>query len=266
MRCIRAALPLLLCASGALAGPPFAHDLFDEVCRTHVDSLGRVDYGALKAARSALDAYVDSLAACSPRSHPDRFPSSDHELAYWINAYNAFVLQGVVAAYPVASVKEIMLLNGFFRRMAVHAGGQELTLNELENDIIRPVYRDPRVHFVVNCGAASCPALERRAFTGTDLEARLEAAARRFARDPQHVRLDRSARKLHLSRILDWYGKDFGNWYPRERDPVPAEPSLVDYLLLYLPSTEAAYLRQHRDVEISYNPYDWALNDRARDP
>ena len=265
MRRFSATVLLLVCASGARAAPPFVHELFDQVCRTHVDSVGRVDYGGLKAASSTLDAYVDSLAACSPHSHPDRFPTPDHELAYWINAYNAFVLQGVVAAYPVGSVKEIMILNGFFRRMAVRAGGQELTLDQLENEIIRPGYRDPRIHFALNCGAASCPALEGRAFTGADLQARLELAAHRFAGDPQHVRLDRAGGELHLSKILEWYGADFSNWYPEERVPSSDEPALLDYLRLYLPEADAAYLRQHPDLEVSFNAYDWALNEQPRD-
>lgn len=98
----------LLAALGLLAAPvaaaPFSHALFDQVLRQRVDAGGRVDYPGLKAARETLDAYVDRLAQCSPHSHPDRFSTAQHELAYWIDAYNAFVLRGVIDAYPVASV------------------------------------------------------------------------------------------------------------------------------------------------------------------
>ena len=243
---------------------PFSHALLDRILQTNVDEQGLVDYASLKKSRTDLDSYIDSLAAFSPRSHPDRFPNRQHELAYWINAYNAFVLRGVVDAYPVASVMDIKILNGFFRRLQFTAGGQELTLDEIENKIIRPVYQDPRIHFVINCGAVSCPELENRAFTGKDLDIRLQKALQRFAANPGHVHLNTLDNKLHLSKILDWFGQDFINWFPQNRDPVPANPTLVDYLLFYLPGETATYLRQHADVEISYDKYDWALNEQHK--
>ncbi|MFC1525270.1 DUF547 domain-containing protein [Candidatus Latescibacterota bacterium] len=151
-------LVVCLAAGGAEAVPPaFGHELLDRVLLSSVDAEGRIDYAGLKADRLELDQYIDSLAAVSPVSHPARFPTPAHALAYWINAYNAFVLRGVVDAYPVSSVKDISLLNGFFRRLRFVAGGSEMTLDHIENDIIRPTYRDPRIHFVVNCGAVSCP-------------------------------------------------------------------------------------------------------------
>ena len=260
---MRSFLWILLFGLGATAAwpaAPFSHHLFDQVLRTHVDSLGRVDYAALKAARTSLDAYLDSLAQYSPDRHPERFPSPDHELAYWINAYNAFVIRGVIDAYPVKSVKDIKAFNGFFRRMRFKAGGEELTLDEIENRIIRPRYQDPRIHFAVNCGATSCPPLENRAFIGANLDTQLDAAQKKFFRAPQHLRLDRENNRLHLSKILDWYGEDFTRWYPRDRGTPPTEPSLVDYLILYLPPDAADFLRQHPDVEISFNHYDWSLN------
>lgn len=263
MRLLSLCGSLIFAFTATWASPsPFSHALLDQILQTHVDAQGRVDYASLKKSRTEFDSYIDSLAAFSPSSHPDRFPDRQHELAYWINAYNAFVLRGVIDAYPVASVKDIKLLNGFFRRLQFTTGGQKLTLDEIENTIIRPVYQDPRIHFVVNCGAASCPELENRAFSGEDLDVRLEKALRRFAANPRHVRLNAAANKLHLSKILDWFGQDFVNWFPQNRDSVPAHPTLVDYLLPYLPEETAAYLRRHADVEISYGDYDWALNEQ----
>jgi hypothetical protein len=128
------------------------------VLRTQVDGEGRVDYPQLKIARAALDAYVDSLAQCSPRRHPGRFPTPAHALAYWVNAYNALVLRGAIDGYPVSRVDELGGLDWFFRKRQLVAGGDSLTLDQLENQIIRPEYRDPRIHFALNCGAVSCPA------------------------------------------------------------------------------------------------------------
>lgn len=254
-------LYVLLLSAGASALPaqPFSHELLDGVLRAHVDSTGMVDYAGLKSDRASLDAYVDSLARTSPLNRPERFPGRDHELAYWINAYNANVLRGVIDAYPVESVKDIGFLSGFFNRKKFDAGGRELTLNDIENDIIRPVYREPRVHFAINCGAVSCPSLSQRAYAGEDLEARLELALARFARDPEHVRLAPDGR-LHLSKILDWYGRDFVEWFPPDRLDSLTNPTIVTYLLPYLPAEAAAHVRQHPDMDVVYNDYDWALN------
>ena len=257
-------LSALLVSTGAVAqlAPPFSHHLLDEVLRTHVDSVGMVDYGRLEAARTSLDAYVDSLRRTSPRNAPERFATKAHELAYWINAYNAFVLRGVVDAYPVDSVRDIALLNGFFSRMEFIAGEQRLTLNDIENRIIRPVYREPRVHFAINCGAVSCPPLAPRAFEGDDLDRQLEKALQDFARNPKYTRLTPDG-QLRLSKILEWYGQDFIEWFPRDRDPVPPSPTIADYLLPYLPAEVAEYVRQHPDLPIVFDKYDWGLNEQA---
>lgn len=263
---MRSVLLFILFLATTAATPqvrPFSHTLLDQVLQAHVDPAGMVDYPALKASRATLDAYVDSLGKVSPRNHPERFPTRNHELAYWINAYNAFVLRGAVDAYPVGSVRDIMVLGGFFTRKKFIAGGQELTLNDIENEIIRPLYQEPRVHFAINCGAFSCPPLQQRAFAGEDLDARLEQGLERFARNPKYVRLDYQDRQLHLSKVLDWYGQDFIKWFPQDRKVAAANPTIVDYLFPYLPEEMASYLRQYPDLQVSYDDYDWALNTQS---
>jgi len=254
-------LSALLVSAGAAAqaAPTFPHHLLNEVLETHVDSAGMVDYARLKSGRGSLDAYIDSLERISPRNALERFASKAHELAYWVNAYNAFVLRGVIDAYPVASVKDIALLNGFFSRKKFTAGGQHLTLNDIENKIIRPVYQEPRVHFAINCGAFSCPTLAPRAFSGDHLDRQLEEALQSFAHNPKYVRLAPDGR-LQVSKILEWYGKDFIEWFPQDRVPLPPSPTIADYLLPYLPEETAAYVRQHPDVSIAFDEYDWDLN------
>jgi len=260
-----ALISILSLASPSLATSPFSHTLFDRVLQTHVDLQGSVDYAALQADRAPLDNYIDSLALYSPQSHPQRFLSPNHQLAYWINTYNAFVLRGILDAYPVDSVMDIKYFNGFFNRQKFIAGGQEMTLDHLENQIIRPIYKDPRIHFAVNCGALSCPMLENRTFNGADLDLRLAAAQERFMTDPQHIRIDRQAPAIHLSKILDWYGDDFVNWYPNKKDSPSIKTNLLDYLILYLPPKEADFLRQNPDLEISFYEYNWQLNGQSGD-
>ena len=248
----------------------FSHNLLDLTLRTWVDSSGGVNYAGLAASRDNLDSYVDSIGAVSPRSHATRFSTPGHELAYWINAYNAFVLSGVIDAYPVDSVADIGGLDAFFRQRLFVAGGDSLTLDKIENAIIRPQFRDARIHFAVNCAAISCPALENAAYEGPTLDARLDAALQRFLREDSHVRIDRQRQRLHLSRIMDWYGGDFTESVSEQRLGGVGEtqsdtaPTLVDYLILHMPEEDSRYLQQHRnEVEIEFNDYDWRLNAQS---
>ncbi|MXW77702.1 MAG: DUF547 domain-containing protein [Gemmatimonadetes bacterium] len=111
-------VPVALCAA-----PPFDHGPFDQVLQEYVDDQGLVRYAALAQDRAQLDAYVDSLGLYSPETHPDRFPTREHELAYWINAYNAFTLRGVIDAYPIATVMDAFVSSGFFNRQTFSLGG-----------------------------------------------------------------------------------------------------------------------------------------------
>ncbi len=253
-----ALLPLTLYAEEKAA--PFSHELLDQVLMQYVDTQGLVNYADLKKDRRLLDAYIDSLRQISPTSHARRFSSRQHELAYWINAYNASVLRGIIDAYPVSSVMDIKLFNGFFSRQELVIGGKTLTLNDLENEIIRPLYQDPRIHFVVNCGALSCPELENRAFSGDDLDQRLEAALQRFAQNPKHVFL--KGERLHLSKVLDWYGDDFSSWFPTDRPNPASRPAQINYLLPYLKTETAKRIGEAQEIQIEFLDYDWALNEQ----
>lgn len=257
----RAVAALLLLAIPARADvEPFSHVLLDSLLADRVDDRGRVDYSGLARNPHRLDRYLAALAACSPESGPERFPSDADALAYWINAYNAFVLRGVLDSLPIDSVEETEGgLEGFFRVRRFVAGGDSLSLDEIEHTIIRPRYRDPRIHFAVNCAAVSCPALDSRAYAAADLDEHLERQTRRFALDPAHLKLENG--RLRLSSIMDWYGADFVEWFPRHRlkDP-PSDPTLLDYLLLYLPQEQARTLRSAGEVAIDFVEYDWRLN------
>lgn len=254
---------LWLCTNVAAKTQPFSHDLLDGVLQTYVDELGAVDYAALKQARSPLDAYLEHLGNTSPHTNADLFPSPQHALAYWINAYNACVLRGVIDAYPVNSVADINGLDGFFRQAQYTIGGEQMTLDDIENKIIRPRYKDPRIHFAVNCAARSCPALGRSAMTGETLDAQLDEATRKALANPLHVRFDRATNTVHLSKIMEWFKEDFVDWIPRDKDAVPEQATLLDYLKLYTQDKDAEYLAAHPNIKITFSEYDWALNKRV---
>jgi hypothetical protein len=251
------ALAWLAISACATAADRFDHSLLDSVLQRFVDDDGLVDYAGLKRDSALLSEYCDLLADVSPENNPERFPTSGDSLAYWINAYNAFVLKGVVDAYPVASVKDIRLFYGFFKREEFIAGGRKLTLDDIEHGTIRKQFDEPRIHAAVNCGAISCPRLQRNAYTAADLDAQLDRAMREFAGGSVHVQLDRDSRTVRLSRLFDWYGEDFTGWLSNP------DPTVLDYITQYRDESDRAFLGSAPKLKLDFMKYDWSLNDQA---
>ena len=225
---------------------PFSHDLFDQVLREHVDEKGRVNYTKLKANPEKLEAYLDLLAAANPTEL-----SYNAQLAFWVNAYNALVIKGVVDHYPITSVRKVKLFNGFFSRLKFQAAGKTYTLDQIEHGIIRTEFADPRAHFVLVCASSSCPPLENRAVSAETIEERLETATLNFIRNPEQVRIDRAERRVYLSKIFKWYDDDFKEGYD----------GVADFLTDYLLPEDAEFLAS-TDVKFRYLDYDWTLNDQ----
>lgn len=195
---------------------------------------GRVDYAALAhdtATRAELDAYVASLATMS-----DTAP-----LGAWIDAYNALVLQGVVAVYPVSGVCDIP---GFFDRARHAVAGRERTLDQLENEILRERFRDARVHAALVCGARSCPALSRTPYAARPIDAALDEAVHGWLGDARAVRI--TSTEVWLSSILDWFQADFA------RDGTS--------LMGWLEAHDARFTPAARVLPVRFIAYDWSLN------
>lgn len=215
------------------AGKP-DHALWDQLLRKHVDEVGRVDYAGFRADRSELDAYLASL-----RTHPVQDSWSGAEkMAYWINAYNAFTIKMIVKNFPV---KSIMDLHGgkAWDVEWIELGDQTYTLNQIENDILRPQFEDARIHFAVNCAARSCPPLLNRAWMASNLEANFEKQARAFINNKKYNRI--TPNSVQVSRIFEWYAGDFGN--------------LIDFLNRY------STTKIKSGAAVSYLEYDWGLNE-----
>ena len=167
------------------AKPPslFSHVAFDRVLERDVDARGRVDYPGLKQHEGDLDRYFRLLAAFSPDSTPEFFPTETARLAYWINGYNAAPIKTVLHYYPIESVLDVKrptLLfffpgkSGFFYFQRASFGGKRYSLYHLENKIIRDRFNEPRIHFALNCASTGCPVLPRKAFSAENLDAELE--------------------------------------------------------------------------------------------
>ena len=229
-------------------GPAFSHDLFDQILQEHVDENGRVNYTQLKANPEKFEAYLDLLAAANLTEW-----SYNEQLTFWINAYNALVIKGVIDHYPTTSVRKVKLFNGFFSRLKFQAAGKTYTLNEIEHGILREEFPDPRVHFAIVCASFSCPPLWNSAYTVEMIEERLETATFNFIRNPEQVRIDRTKRSVYLSKIFKWYADDFKEGYD----------GVADFLSDYLPLEDAEFLAS-TDVKFHYLNYDWTLNDQKQ--
>ncbi len=227
---------------------PFDHSVFDEIMRSHVSKEGLFDYKGLQSEHAdALRRYLDSLAAADP----DGFAGRDDELAFWLNAYNAFVIAGVLEHYP--DIKSVMDLPDFFKAARWQATGKPRSLNEIENEIIRPRFRDPRVHFILVCAAQDCPPLPAHAMAAKALQADLERYTRAAVNSRKYVQIDPERKVLELTRIMRWYGKDF----------VEKDGSLEAFLLRYLDEPARSQL-EAGGYTVEFKDYDWALNDAGR--
>ena len=249
-------LAAVLAATGPAAGAEtFSHADWGRVLAKYVDERGFVDYRGLADDRSTFDRYIARLRAASPEPDPALFPTEDHELAYYINAYNAWVIRGVLDRGP--DIDSVWGLFGtgisFFSGMDIELGGRETDLKALEDEVIRAEYGDARIHAALNCASVSCPRLPREPFTGERLDAQLDAAMHEFVTDPKHLRVDRGAKKVTASKIFDWYSGDF---LADAKERGVREPNLIDYANLY--RGEAGTIP--RSYQIAFFEYDKGLN------
>ncbi len=261
-----ALLPLAGCLSNASVQPvepaapvtapeAFDHSAFGELLGEVVDERGFVDYEALAAGPSPLDAYLARLAATDPSGLGE-----DDRLAFWLNVYNAYTLKLVADSYPVGSIRDVVsgvfipAVNTPFKVEFVVVGGETMTLDAVEHGAIRAEFSEPRIHFALVCAARSCPPLRAEAYDGDRLDAQLDDQARRFLANPDKNRVPAEDGTVALSKIFDWFGGDFG------RDDAARQAFLAPYFDGAVRETLEA-----GGYDIEFLPYDWSLND-AGDP
>ncbi len=223
------------------------HTLFTAVLKDHVRN-GMVNYRTLKSDKR-LDRYCSYLQTVNPGALPD----SKQRLAFWINAYNAFTLKLVVDNYPVSSIRDIKsgLLKSVWDIPFIVINDRTYTLNNIEHDIIRKQFSDPRIHAGLVCAAESCPPLRREAYTGHRLNDQLADQMRRFLSDERKNSFDPGNRIAYLSKIFQWYGKDFG----------PDKTSVLINVARYAPGPEKNdLLKNASQWNVRYLPYSWKLN------
>jgi hypothetical protein len=183
----------------------FPHAVLDRVVKKVVNDRGRVDYKTLAADRTELVRYLAVVAEVSPHTHPELFPSEQERLAYWINAYNAYVLYAVTERPTMRSVDDDATTFFYFTRYRF--GAEELSLYDVENEVVRKEFAEPRIHFALNCASNGCPELPPEAFVPDRLEDQLAREAREFCAHPDKVRVDGD--EVEMSQIFEWYSADF---------------------------------------------------------
>lgn len=223
------------------------HSLWDQLLLKYVkpstDGVNRVDYSALKRNDGAtLKRYLDAMQAVQIEKYP-----RNEQFAFWVNLYNAATVDVILRNYPLDSIRDIGLLGqGPWKNKILKISGKALSLDDIEHGILRPVWKDVRIHYAVNCASIGCPNLAARAYTAANLEAMLEEAARTYINHPRGF--DRVDGALVASNIFDWYADDWGN-----------QAAVLDHARKYASGKTKAVLGNATEID-SYD-YDWLLND-----
>lgn len=207
---------------------------FNALLGRYVSSAGRVNYAGIKSNKSELDAVIKTLQDNAPKSSWSR----NEQLAYWINVYNAFTIKKIVDNYPVSSITKLDGGKPWDVKW-IAIGGKTYSLNNIENDIIRPTFKDARIHFAVNCAAKSCPPILNNAYTENNVNALLNSQTKNFINNTSFNKIEGSS--ISISKLFDWYKEDFGD--------------IVSFLNKYA-STEI-----QSGAKVTYQEYNWDLNN-----
>jgi len=221
-----------------LATPPFNtldHGIWNELLTTYVSTDGKVDYKGFIKDKNQLNTYLQILSDQKPeKTWPD-----NKRLAYWINAYNAFTIALIVDHYPV---KSLMDIENAWDIEFIQLGDKTYTLNEIEHEIIRKEFKEPRIHFALVCAAVSCPVLLNEAYTADKLELQLQQQGERFINDPSKNSIKNN--KASVSQIFNWFGDDFTK-----------QGSLINYL------NQFSKTKLEQNATIEFMEYIWDLNE-----
>ena len=220
----------------------------------HFVESGWVDYSGLKQEERKLDEYLHELQSVSKTHY--RHWTPPQQLSYWINAYNAYTLKLILDHHPITSIRKIGWLPGApFKKtfIPIHFwNGGNLSLNNIEHDILREEFKEPRIHFAIVCASESCPALQPRAYIASNLEEQLDSSTRAFINDPSKNRYDGKENTLRLSAMFDWFESDFKT----------GTLGLVDFVIRYADSDLAEMLQRNPEPKVRFLKYDWSLNGK----
>ncbi|MBV6631438.1 MAG: DUF547 domain-containing protein [Alphaproteobacteria bacterium] len=263
-------IPIASAARPALAGPradlwprwqqhnadstaSIDHSIWDDLLKRSVkldqDGVARFPYARLSVIdRNSLRLYLEQMAETSPSEY-----NRDQQFAYWANLYNALTVQVILDHYPVDTIRDVdispgLFANGPWGKKLTTVEDEELSLDDIEHRILRPIWKDPRIHYAVNCAAIGCPNLRQSAWLAETLDQDLDTAARAYVNNPRGAVIEDG--DLTVSRIYDWFIEDF-----------EIDGGIVSHLRKYAEPELASNLRQFRRPD-GFR-YDWSLNEQT---
>ncbi len=241
-------------ASDRVAMQSISHDVWNALLQKYVDARGWVDYRGWKRNSGdlrRLDAYLATLSTADPSRS-----TREATLAFWINAYNAVTIRGILREYPTTSIRNhTARLWGYniWKDLLLPVAGRDYSLNDIEHKVLRPM-GEKRVHFAIVCASVGCPRLRNEAYTAERLESQLADNTRDFFSRRQNFYVEPARRTVHVSSILKWFAEDFG----------PTPQAGLQGLLDYITDPAAHRLVESGNFRVVYLDYDWSLNDQAR--
>jgi hypothetical protein len=229
------------------------HSAWDALLKKYVDAQGQVAYQAWKNSAGdsqVLDAYINSLSRANTQTQASR----EAKLAFWINAYNAVTVKGILREYPTTSIRNhTAKVFGYniWQDLMLTVGNSTYSLEDMEHKVLRKM-GEPRVHFAIVCASYSCPRLLNEAYVAARLEEQLTINTRVFFANERNFRYDAQSQKFQLSSILSWFEGDFGS----------DQATRLKSIAPYLPTESAIGAARANSVSVSYLDYDWSLNDQ----
>jgi hypothetical protein len=259
---------IIFCSSSAYA---FDHDYsnYGEVLQTYVKD-GLVNYGALQKNRKGIDQFVKEIGDVTKNEYENW--ARDQQLAFWINTYNGWFLKIVIDHYPIRGGRllgvfypenSVQRIPGIWDDIKTRTAGREVSLNDIEHKILRPIFKEARIHFAIVCASIGCPALRSEPFRVSSLQRQLEDATRDFVNNPTKVRWNADEKKLELSKIFDWFSGDFASFADESWLKLYSKKQggPVAFVSKYLPAAIVETLKKGK-VKVDYLDYDWHLNEK----
>jgi biopolymer transport protein ExbD len=228
------------------------HEPYNALLQKYVDTDGLVNYKAWQKNqfdREALKSYLESLSRANPNLKADK----KAKLAYWINAYNALTIEGILRVYPTTSIRNhTAKLFGYniWKNLYLYSGDSKITLDSIEHKVLRTM-NEPRIHFAIVCASIGCPRLLNQAYTAEKLEDQLVTNSTDFFSRSQNLQIDNKNATLKLSSIMSWFGSDFGE----------STSEQIKKVAKYFPEDAKSLIRKG-GYSVGYLSYDWDLNSQ----
>jgi hypothetical protein len=243
--------------TAAVSATPLSYEDYGTLLQTYVNADGLVNYSALQANPQPLRDFVAKLGAVSPNTYAAW--DEQEKIAFLINAYNAITLESIIDQNPLKnSIKDIW---GVWNLKTHTVVGQARTLDNIEHQILRKEFNEPRIHAALVCAAISCPPLRQEPYTGEKLDAQLEDQVRKWLSGSHGLKIDRAQNKVSISSIFKWFGEDWQKTYSANDKFTgnQKERSVLNFISNYVTPEEKEYLAQGK-YKLDYLNYDWSLN------